>query len=467
MTAGRRGSSQPPAAPVVLSDDRGVTGAADGGRAVAAMRVRFVRSVAAASASGALAALSLAGCGSAPPGRPGPEPGARPAPRARPAPSGGPVLAYVLGIPPCMGTAVSRVNVTTGKALRPVTAGRGVDSMVITPDGATVYVASGLNNSNGTACSSVGPQRAASIVTPIATATGKTGTPIRAGENPGAMAITPDGRTVYVVSVASKLVTPIRVASGTTLRPIRLAEHGTAIAITPDGKTAYVIGPGPPSPGPWGTGRITPIRTATDTALRPIDVGGNPSAIAITPDGATAYVLTSTAVVPITTATNTAGKPISVGAYPGRIVITPDGRTAYVTSSLGVVPISTASNTAGQPIKADTGPIAITPDGKTIYVAGYDRAARTDSVTPISVATNTAGRPIILRSPEGIDISGIGITPDGRSVYLLNSVFEPGFTPGTIIPITVATNAVGTPIRVGTGPAAIVFGSARSRPAGA
>jgi DNA-binding beta-propeller fold protein YncE len=425
----------------------------------AAMGLRFVRSLAAAM-SGTLAAVSLAGCGSAPRGRPGP--GLARGPHlTHGAPSVRPVLAYVLGIPPCMGTTVSRVNVTTGKALRPVTVGRGASSMVITPDGATVYVASGLNNTNGTVCPAVGPQRAASIVTPIATATGKAGTPIRAGQNPGPMAITPDGKTVYVVSTASRLVIPVRVATGTALRPIRLADRGTAIAITPDGKTAYVIGPGAPSPGPHGTGLITPIRTATNTALRPVKVDGDPSAIAVTPDGETAYVLTSTAVVPITTATNTAGTPIKVGAWPGQIVISPDGATAYVTSSLGVVPISTAGDTAGQPITANTGPIAITPDGKTVYVAGYDHSARADSVTPISTATNTPSRPILLHSPGGTDISGIGITPDGRTVYLLNAVSEPGSAPGTIIPISVATNAVGAPIRVGTGPATIVFGPAR------
>ena len=47
-----------------------------------------------------------------------------------------------------------------------------------------------------------------------------------------------------------------------------------AIAITPNGKTAYVLSIG---------GTVTPIRTATNTASTPIKVGRDPDAIAITP----------------------------------------------------------------------------------------------------------------------------------------------------------------------------------------
>ena len=59
------------------------------------------------------------------------------------------------------------------------------------------------------------------------------------------------------------------------------------IAITPDGKTAYVVD-GADHPG-WGT--VTPIATATNTAGKPIRVGAVPQAIAMTPDGKTAYVI--------------------------------------------------------------------------------------------------------------------------------------------------------------------------------
>jgi YVTN family beta-propeller protein len=48
-----------------------------------------------------------------------------------------------------------------------------------------------------------------------------------------------------------------------------------AAAITPDGKTAYVVN--------LNSRTVTPIRTATNTALKPVKVRGLPVAIAITP----------------------------------------------------------------------------------------------------------------------------------------------------------------------------------------
>jgi len=115
------------------------------------------------------------------------------------------------------------------------------------------------------------------MVIPISTATNTAGLPIKVGGGPDAIAITPDGKTAYVLDYYRNHVTPIRTATNTALPPITVAaSHPTHIAITPDGKTAYVV-----SPGVAGT--VTPIRTATNTALRAINVGSRPGAIAITP----------------------------------------------------------------------------------------------------------------------------------------------------------------------------------------
>jgi YVTN family beta-propeller protein len=101
-----------------------------------------------------------------------------------------------------------------------------------------------------------------------------------------------------------------------------------AIAITPDGKTAYVVNRGDIN----GTGTVTPITTATNRAGNPIRIDEGPGAIAIaiTRDGKTAYVTNSGAgtVMPIATATNTLGKPIKVGRRPFALVIAPDSRGA-------------------------------------------------------------------------------------------------------------------------------------------
>jgi DNA-binding beta-propeller fold protein YncE len=78
-------------------------------------------------------------------------------------------------------------------------------------------------------------------------------------DQPDGIAITPDGKTVYVANIGSGTVTPIDTATN-----------------APDGKTAYV--------GVWGEpGTVVPIATATNTPGQPIQVGDGPYAIAITP----------------------------------------------------------------------------------------------------------------------------------------------------------------------------------------
>jgi DNA-binding beta-propeller fold protein YncE len=77
-------------------------------------------------------------------------------------------------------------------------------------------------------------------------------------------------------------VTPIRVATNTALAQIKVGggEPGP-IAITPDGKTAYVVKDFLIRGHISGT--VIPIRTATNTALSPIKAGRGAGAIAITP----------------------------------------------------------------------------------------------------------------------------------------------------------------------------------------
>jgi len=73
----------------------------------------------------------------------------------------------------------------------------------------------------------------------------------------------------YVTAGAiSATVTPILTATNTALPPIKIGPYPGPIAVTPDGKTLYVVN---------GPGTVTRIHTATNTALQPIKVGAFPS----------------------------------------------------------------------------------------------------------------------------------------------------------------------------------------------
>jgi DNA-binding beta-propeller fold protein YncE len=131
-------------------------------------------------------------------------------------------------------------------------------------------------------------------------------------------------------NAASDTVTPVTVATGIAGKPIKVGSDPSELAITPDGKTVYVVNL--PVNGTAGT--VTPISTATNTPGKAIPVGAGPAAIVITPNGKTAYVgnAISNTVTPISTVTNTAGKAITVSS-----------RKGYSNNALHQAPASAAS----------------------------------------------------------------------------------------------------------------------------
>jgi hyaluronoglucosaminidase len=182
----------------------------------------------------------------------------------------------------------------------------------------------------------------------------------------------------YVVSnggplgtVRAGTVTPISTATNLPGKAITVGKGPQSIAITPNGKTAYVVNFGG---GFVGGNTVTPISTATGKPGAPITVSdpasSTPGHIAITPNGKTAYVVItaivgagSVGVVPIQTATGKPGKPIPVGFFPFRIAITPNGKTAYATSNSGLTrstlpPIPPARRSRGWAARSRSPPMA-------------------------------------------------------------------------------------------------------------
>ena len=66
-------------------------------------------------------------------------------------------------------------------------------------------------------------------------------------------------------------MTPIRVSTNTPRAAIPVPHQPFTLALSPDGKTLYVAG---------GANLLTPIRTSTNHPRTPVLVGTSPSAIA-------------------------------------------------------------------------------------------------------------------------------------------------------------------------------------------
>ena len=354
-------------------------------------------------------------------------------PAAGPAKTTGPSTVYVLSGEGNLYAIPNATKVRSKKILLP----GGRQFMAITPNGKTIYVSGDEPNA----------------VIPVSAVTHKVGKPIEFGHQvPEEMVITPNGKTVYVLPDGGNEIIPIATATNTLEKPIR-AGQGVGgpyqMAITPDGKTLYDVSW---TNGGDGPSYVIPISTATNTPEKPIKIqNADTVGVLMNPDGSTVYAFAQTTtgtteIVPISTATNTPGKPVSTGQTDGAVAITPGGQVVYLIDygPNGVIPFSTATNTAGNLIKVDGMPsaVAVSPDGNTAYAVSEPRqkpavncTGQTGEVTPISTATNLPGRPIRV----ACDPYAVAVSLDGKTVWVGSRNW--------VTPISTATNMAGKPIK--------------------
>jgi len=341
--------------------------------------------------------------------------------------------------------AVIPVNLTTGVALRPIrfAVHGGPAGQIMTPDGRTIYVVTYQG-----------------YVVPVSTVTRTAGPPIRIGGGPQGVLMSPDGHTAYIIEPPYG----VEIFNLTLNQPagfIRIHD-AQGFALTPNGKTLYVVN---------STGSaITPVETATLTLLPPIKTRSDANGfqyIAVAPDGKTIYATgqvnngvsltgATSVLTPIRTATNTALPPLTVGHasyWAGPLSISPDSRTAYVPSRAGVTAISLTSRavtwTARLPVAAFSYDMEVSPDGQTIYAMGLSLDSDLVTLYRIRAATGALLGPPI-RTGQSVGMLGeLDVSPDGTTVYVQAQPLGPArFTVGTMATVNAATGRVGRPIRL-------------------
>jgi YVTN family beta-propeller protein len=245
----------------------------------------------------------------------------------------------------------------------------------------------------------------------------------------------PDGTRVYALYEGSVGFPPsVLVIDAVANVPIttitNVGQAPAGMAITPDGKTLYVADQ---------LHAVFIIDTTTNTITGSISLASFPFSVVVSPDGKRLYVGLEggNSVAVVDTATNAVvGSSIPVGcSLPFRMAVTPDGTQLYVACGAPgkTVVINTASNTVTASIPFDglDFRLAITPDGSHVYVSGLTNG----SVGVIDTATNTLTTTIPVGSPSSSP-TGIGVTPDGSFVYVALR------SNGTVSVIDTSTNAV-------------------------
>jgi YVTN family beta-propeller protein len=170
----------------------------------------------------------------------------------------------------------------------------------------------------------------------------------------------------YVGNFADNTVSVIDTAAGTVVATIPVAQGPHGMAVSQDGRTVYVTGDGSSS--------LSIIDTATDRVAKTVEVGKAPNGVALTPDGKLLLVAVyaEDRVAFLDTATQAVVASVAV-PKPHTVSLTPDGKLAYVTTqepghfALTVVDLAAHSVARSVPLEKTPRDAEFGYDGKAFY----------------------------------------------------------------------------------------------------
>ncbi|HEY4916311.1 MAG TPA: beta-propeller fold lactonase family protein [Solirubrobacteraceae bacterium] len=228
---------------------------------------------------------------------------------------------------------------------------------------------------------------------------------------PATLAISPNGKYVFVVNRTEKTVSTLAIGSDGSLSKVacrkncNTASEPTGIATTPNGKYLYVANSGP---GNLGPGTIAAFSVGSDGALTKVgcnpnnqcETEGRPEGLAVSPNGEVLYA---------TTAVKKGGT-----EKPGVVSIFSIGEKG----ELAPVPCSDCQ-TGAQPSA-----VTITPNGKYVYVANH----ASDTVSIFEVGEGGLLSPVACTETDcgtGEEPEGATASPNGRYLFVSNTAREP------------------------------------------
>lgn len=209
-------------------------------------------------------------------------------------------------------------------------------------------------------------------------------------EGPNALALAPDGTTLFVACADSNRVACIALPAGQVTRRLTTPSQPTGVAVSPDGRRLAVTCAAPRS-------TVLLFDTATGAPAGVVAAG-------------------HTAVAPL---------------------FSPDGRRLYVAnrfdSDVSIIDSVGCKELLRLPAIREPVALAVTPDGGKLLVANHLPLARTDpeyrgdvaaTITVIDTATQATGAIVLPHGSTGV--RGICLSPDGRKAFVphLLSNFE-------------------------------------------
>ena len=170
----------------------------------------------------------------------------------------------------------------------------------------------------------------------------------------------------YVGNFKDNTVSVIDARSGAVVATVPVAAGPHGMAVSPDGKTVYVSGD--------GSSEVSVIDTASDHVTKTIAVGKSPHGLALTPDGRTLLVgvYGEDRVDFVDTASQSVVATVAV-PKPHTLAIRPDGKVAYAASQepgkflLAVIDLGTRAVVRTVPLDKPPRDLEFGYDGKALY----------------------------------------------------------------------------------------------------
>lgn len=324
--------------------------------------------------------------------------------------------------------ASSRVDISGDSNIGVAQLGLGPSHATLTSTAARVYAVNTLEDS----VSSYSP-------TPGSTATTVVTTSLPAGSRPVFVHTTESG-TVYVANYGSNTVGAISAATNIALNPlISVGNQPVALAETPDQKKLYAVN--------QGDGTVTAISLPDRTVTQTIATGSAPVWALARSDSARVYVLNNGAgtVSAIDTTANAVVGTATVGAGANYMVYDSKLNRLYVTNPVAntVTAVSVAADPPAvvfsTPVAAAPSTLSVLPDGSRVYAVTSSKTPPctsipsdtqlciSSSVTVINASDGSIRKTIPLESAINIT----GATQSGTDTsYTYTLISGPALRPG-------------------------------------
>ena len=290
------------------------------------------------------------------------------------APQGsGPAAAYRIYASNEISGDLSVIDGASGKVVASVPLGKRPRGVVVSPDGRFIYVAlsgSPIGGPNVDESKLPPPDKQADGVGVVNAASLTVVRVLRGVSDPEQLAISPDGKTLYLASQDANQVVATDAESGRILATAYAGGEPEGIAVSPDGGRVYASSEEGATVTAFGAPGLTPLGR--------IGVGERARGIAFAGDGKRAFVTgeNDSSLTEIDVPGGAALRKVKLpgaGAKPMGVVVAPGGGLLFVTTGRGGMLLAVDPATLGVVGQAKVGArpwgVAISPDGKRLFTA--------------------------------------------------------------------------------------------------